>query len=181
MSRIVLAHTPRHPPPWLIFDVSQNMKLRALAVQLTVMTALAAEPSRVAVIRGWIFDVPTSFVEKTHDGPDFTVTYFSAPEGKASLGIYEGMHPQRFSEDHASVREEKDQIGGQSVQWTLWEEERDGSAVFRAETFLVIDPKAKHVEKFHVFAFATSSADLDILRRIARSARAQANRVPVTD
>src|SRR5690606_31625286 len=24
MSRIVLAHTPRHPPPWLIFDVRQN-------------------------------------------------------------------------------------------------------------------------------------------------------------
>ena len=129
-----------------------------------------AEQFRQLMIRDWIFETPVSLSQKAHEGPDFTVTYLSADDKKMSMGIYEGCCPQNLAKERSDVRHEQEKIGGQMTTWALWEDVQNGVKSFHAEVFIMISPESKNSDRFHLFASAMSSADLDFLRAIARSA-----------
>jgi hypothetical protein len=143
-----------------------------LMVASTVV--FAGEQVREFSLRGWVFEIPSFLVQKVQQGPDFTVTYFSSGERKMSLGIYDGTSPQKFAKGKAEVREEKDQIGGQKVTWSLWEEGKGRERSFHAELSLLIKTASDQTAKFRVFATAASAADLDLLRRSVRTGRGRA-------
>jgi hypothetical protein len=133
--------------------------------------AFAAEQVREFKLRGWVFDIPRFLAQKVQDGPDFTVTFFSSAERKMSLGIYEGTAPREFAKGKAGVHEEKDEIGGQKVTWTLWEEGKPEARTIHAELFLLIKSAPSQTDKFHIFASAASANDLDLLRQSVRTGR----------
>lgn len=137
---------------------------------IVAVGAIAAEPSRQLLIRGWEFSVPPFLTQKVHDGPDFTVTYLSSEEKKMGMGIYEGGFPQEASNGQPGVRREEERIAGQKASWALWEDEVAGVKRVHFEVFLVVNPERPSSDKFHLFGFAASTADLDLLRSIVRSA-----------
>ncbi len=141
-----------------------------IACFFVAVGAIAAEPSRQLLIRGWEFSVPSFLTQKVHDGPDFTVTYLSSEEKKMGMGIYEGGHPQEASKGRPGVRKEEDKIAGQKASWALWEDEVDGAKRVRFEIFLAVSPLGTPSDQFHLFGYAASTADLDLLRDIVRSA-----------
>ncbi|MEJ1973127.1 MAG: hypothetical protein WDM96_11910 [Lacunisphaera sp.] len=116
------------------------------------------------------FSVPAFLTQKVHDGPDFTVTYLSSEEKKMGMGIYEGSFPQEGSKGRPGVRREEEKIAGQRASWALWEDEVDSVKRVRFEVFLAVSPGRPPSDKFHLFGYAASTADLDILRSIVRSA-----------
>lgn len=83
-----------------------------------------------------------------------------------SVGIYEGMHPQRLSEGRTDVRAEKVEIGGQKAEWFLWRDETGGRTNFSAEIFLVIKPGALPEVQFHVLIHASNREDLRSLQAL---------------
>ena len=88
-----------------------------------------------------------------------------------SLGIYAGGWPKEFSKGKNNVRNESEQIAGQKVTWSLWEESADGKESFHAEVYLLINPALQQSEKLHIFALAASVSDLNMLRQSVRAAR----------
>jgi hypothetical protein len=152
-------------------SVSRIKRLAPIVLVLISTAIFAAEQVREFKLRGWVFDIPRFLAQKVQDGPDFTVTYFSSAERKMSLGIYEGTAPQEVAKGKAGVREDKDEIGGQKVTWTLWEEGKPEARTFHAELFLLIKSAPSQTDKLHVFASAASAKDLDFLRQSVRTAR----------
>jgi len=147
------------------------MKLFVLFASFVVATsAVAADPGRPLLLRGWEFTVPVFLEQKVHDGPDFTVTYLSSDEKKMGMGIYEGGFPQEASKGRPRVTREDDNIAGQKVSWVLWDEETDGLKRVSFEVFLAVNPERASSDKFHLFGYASSTADLNLLRSIVRSA-----------
>jgi len=151
-----------------------------IACFFATVGAIAAEPSRQLLIRGWEFSVPTFLTQKINDGPDFTVTYLSSEKKKMGMGIYEGCCPQEASKGQPGVGREEEKIAGQKASWAIWEDEADGVKRVRFEVFLEVSPERPTSEKFHLFGFAVSTADLDLLRSIVRSAHRKegANQMP---
>ena len=133
--------------------------------------ASAAEQPRSIAIRGWQFEFPVLLNQKVTTGPDFTVTYLSSDERKITVGIYEGMHPERFADKKSGVAHEKAKIDGQAASWAVWEEVADTGKEYHAELFFAIEPNAKAKEVFHVFVTASTSSDLSLIRGAVDQAR----------
>jgi hypothetical protein len=151
-----------------------------IAFLFVTIGAIAAEPSRQVLIRDWEFSVPAGLTQKVHDGPDFTVTYFSSEEKKMGMGIYEGGFPPEASKGRPGVRREEEKIAGQNASWALWGDEAEGVQRLRFEVFLAVSPEHPPSDRFHLFGYAASTADLDLLRSIVRSAHRKegANQTP---
>lgn len=141
-----------------------------IAFLFATVGAIAAEPSRKVVIRGWEFTVPAFLTQKVEDGPDFTVTYLFSEEKKMSLGVYEGGFPQEVSKGRPGVRREEERIAGQNASWALWQDEVNGGKRVLFEVYLSVNPERPPSDMFHLFGKAALAADLDVLRNIVRSA-----------
>ena len=89
MSRIVLAHTPRHPPPWLIFDVRQ-MKMLLFCLVLVGAFGAADRPAEEVACRGVIEEfVQDGFHGDAFDGSDgtFDITWVRVKEPEEFAGV----------------------------------------------------------------------------------------------
>ena len=146
-------------------------RLCSVFLVLSVAAVFAAEQSRSLAIRGWQFEFPVLLNQKATTGPDFTVTYLSSDERKITVGIYEGMHPERFADKKSGVAHEKAKIDGQTASWAVWEEMADTGKEYHAELFFAIEPSAKAKEVFHVFVTASTSSDLSLIRGAVGHAR----------
>ena len=153
-------------------NVGWKMKpLALIAFLFAAVATTAAEMKRPVVIRGWEFMVPSFLAQRVHDGPDFTVTYFSSEQRKMGMGIYEGGFPQEEEKGQKDLRREEEQIAGQNASWALWSQEADGKKSFHFEIYLLVSPGETSSDKFHLFGAAATEADLEFLRNVVRSAQ----------
>jgi len=126
---------------------------------------------------GLSISAPSGYTVQKHKGPDFDVHYVRLKNpDDPSMGIYIGHHPNLFSSQKKGIETEKetDVILGQNVEWTLWQEKKDGKTTYHCETIV------REVFKgmagsgvasliVHIFIRGPDQKKVDVLKTSAKS------------
>jgi len=108
--------------------------------------------------------------ERTVDGPDFKVRYFSEQRTICTLGIFEGGHPSLFSDGKKKLGEVVAEIAGQRARWLCWEESdppyRYGAEVLVGSRRTQFEEWA-YDEQIHLFIRAGDLRSLATARELA--------------
>jgi hypothetical protein len=149
-----------------------------ISLLLFASAVLRAEdiPARMVDISVWTIEVPTdTTIEEKADMPDFAVTYFSFPSLGATMGIYEGGHPSRFSEEATGVNQIKDTLGGEDTTWSVWTTGADddwrvmAEAIITSQFIRLSEHSLEFEQKFHIFISAPDEPTRVEVQRIART------------
>jgi hypothetical protein len=120
---------------------------------------------------------PSGYIVQKHKGPDFDVHYVRLKNPDApSMGIYIGHHPNPFSSPKKGIetRRQEDVILGQNVEWTSWEEKKDGKTTYHCETivkevFNGMEGKGVAGLILHIFIRGPDQKKVNQLKTSARS------------
>jgi hypothetical protein len=117
---------------------------------------------------GYSMSIPMNYSIKTHDGPDFSVYYFSPTDttinNKLTGGLYLGNSPGLFNAENDSCKIEmfKGKVLNQQQNWTVYNCQKN----YSIQTIVKNKEGEEWNQTVHVFGKAKSKDELQVILKI---------------